>query len=192
MTRFCSFDGCGKVLTSHSARGLCTGHYQQWKRGEDLAPLQPRNVMVPWLFEHMDYDGDDCLKWPFKPRPDGRGQVKWEGQMILAHRQMCILAHGEPPFAKAEATHACGNGHLGCVNPKHLRWATDKQNKADMLVHGTRVRGEKHGAAKLTADAVKEMRNLAGRLPHSKIAATFGIAQTTASKIIRGASWGHV
>lgn len=192
MTRFCSFDGCGKALTSHSARSLCSGHYQQWQRGEALVPLQPRNTLVPWLLAHIEYNGDDCLKWPGKPRADGRGQVKWRGRMTNAHRQMCILAHGEPPFEAAEATHSCGNGHLGCVNPKHLRWATDKQNKADMLVHGTRVRGEKHGAAKLTAEVVMEIREMRGIRSYSQLAGQYGITGGTVGKIIRGERWGHV
>lgn len=192
MRKTCSFDGCGRALTKHSARGMCTGHYQQWKRGETLAPLHPRDVMVPWLLQHVGYDGDDCLKWPFKPRRDGRGQVKWQGRMTSAHRQMCILAHGDPPFEKAQATHSCGNGHLGCVNPKHLRWATDKQNKADMLLHGTRCRGELQGSAKLTANNVLTIRSLSGVVPQSVLAARFAVQQTTISKIIRGERWGHI
>lgn len=188
----CSFDGCGKALTPHSARGLCTGHYQQWKRGEDLRALEPRNVLAPWLLAHVDYAGDDCLRWPGKPRADGRGQIKWQGQMTLAHRQMCILAHGNPPADKPEATHSCGNGHRGCVNPKHLRWGSDRDNKADMLSHGTRVRGERHGGAKLSAEAVLLMRNTAGKLPRAAIATIFGVSRAQVSRVITGKQWGHV
>lgn len=192
MTRVCSFDNCDKSLTHHSARGLCTGHYQQWQRGEPLAPLQPRNVAVPWLLAHVDYDGEDCLTWPFKPRADGRGQVKWQGKMTTAHRQMCILAHGAAPDGKPEATHSCGNGHLGCVNPKHLRWGSDKDNKADMLVHGTRVRGERHGAAKLTVDSVRAIRSLSSEYSQSALAARFAVQGSTIGKVVRRERWGHV
>lgn len=190
--RICTFDGCDKRLTKHSARGLCTGHYQQWQRGEELRQLEPRNVLVPWLLAHVDYAGDDCLKWPGKPRADGRGQIKWQGRMTTAHRQMCILAHGEPPDGKPEATHACGNGHLGCVNPRHLRWATDKENKADMLAHGTRVRGERQGSAKLKTADVIAIRQMAAARPQSQIAAQFGVVQGTVGKIIRRERWGHI
>ena len=34
--RTCSFDGCEN---KHCARGFCSGHYQQRKRGEELKPL---------------------------------------------------------------------------------------------------------------------------------------------------------
>lgn len=192
MTRICSFDGCGRKLTPHSARGLCTGHYQQWQRGEDLRQLEPRNFLVPWLLAHVDYAGDECLTWPGKPRSDGRGQVKWQGRMITAHRQMCILANGEPPDDKPEATHACGNGHLGCVNPRHLRWGSDKDNKADMLVHGTRVRGERQGSAKLKTGDVIAIRSLAGLKSGGALGAQFGVQPSTIGKIIRRERWGHI
>jgi hypothetical protein len=190
--KYCSFSDCDKKLTRHSARGLCTGHYQQWHRGEDLRTLEPRNVAVPWLLAHVDHTGDDCLTWPFSRQWDGRGQIKWQGKMSKAHRQMCILAHGEPPEGKPEATHSCGNGHLGCVNPKHLRWGSDKDNKADMLVHGTRVRGERHGASKLTTAAVLEIRRLASDHSEAELARLFPVNRATIGKVIRRERWGHV
>lgn len=190
--RLCTFSGCEKKLTPHSARGLCSGHYQQWKRGEDLRPLEPRNVAVPWLLAHVNHTGDECLTWPFSQLWNGRGQIKWQGKMTTAHRRMCILAHGEPPEGKPEATHSCGNGHLGCVNPKHLRWGSDKDNKADMLTHGTRVRGERQGSAKLTTDAVREIRRLAGQASHRELGQRFCVRGSTIGKILRRERWGHV
>lgn len=190
--RDCSYSGCEKKLTSHSARGLCGGHYQQWKRGEDLRPLEPRNVAVPWLLDHVHHTDDECLTWPFSRTWDGRGQIKWKGKMSKAHRQMCILAHGHPPEGKPEATHSCGNGHLGCVNPKHLRWGSDKDNKADMLVHGTRVRGERHGAAKLTTAAILEIRRLAASHSEAELARQFPVNRATIGKVVRRERWGHV
>lgn len=37
----CSFAGCGGEVV---ARGYCTGHYTQWKRGRPLTPLNPRRT----------------------------------------------------------------------------------------------------------------------------------------------------
>lgn len=31
--------------------------------------------------------------------------------------------------------HLCGNGHLGCCNPRHLRWGTDAENAQDRILH---------------------------------------------------------
>lgn len=33
--QICSVDGC---MRPHVARGLCTGHYQRWRKGHDLTP----------------------------------------------------------------------------------------------------------------------------------------------------------
>jgi len=188
----CSFQDCSRPVGPKGARGLCPGHYQQLMAGKDLTPLQPRNVMEPWLRAHIDHNGDECLTWPFPPASTGYGQIKWHGKMRGAHRIMCELAHGPAPSPDHEAAHSCGKGHEACVNPKHLRWATKVENKADMLIHGTRPRGERQGSAKLTTEAVRQMRALAGALSHQKIGAMFGVSQTQASRVISGKHWGHV
>jgi len=41
---------------------------------------------------------------------------------------MCRLANGDPALPWLEASHTCEQGHLGCVNPKHLEWETHYEN----------------------------------------------------------------
>lgn len=193
MTSPCAFPGCPNPKSPKAGKGLCSSHYWQLHKGRPLTPLAyRRNQCIPWLEAHIAYEGDDCLKWPFSPGPNGYGQVLYQGKNQPANRAMCDLAHGHPPTPEHEAAHSCGNGHLGCVNPKHLRWATTAENHADMIEHGTAIRGEKAYNAKLTAKAVKEIRALAGKLSQSKIGALYGIQQTHAGRIIRGERWGHV
>lgn len=48
-------------------------------------------------------------------------------------RHMCKLKNGDPPTPDHEAAHSCGNGKHGCINPNHLRWATDAENMADTV-----------------------------------------------------------
>jgi hypothetical protein len=148
---------------------------------------------MPWIEAHVSYDGDDCLTWPFGRQQDGRvGGVKFAGKSILAARVMCELAHGKPPSPGHEAAHSCGNGHLACINPKHLRWATSVENKADMIEHGTRIRGEKCWNAKLTESAVLAIRELAHTVSKPAIASMFDIEPHHVTRIIRGERWGHV
>lgn len=52
------------------------------------------------------------------------------------HRYLCRVVNGVPPDNDSYALHNCGNGHLGCVNPKHIYWGTQKQNFADSIRHG--------------------------------------------------------
>jgi hypothetical protein len=75
----------------------------------------------------------------------------------------------------AEACHNDGD----CTNDArdNLRWDTSVNNKADMAVHGTRLRGERHPRSKLTnrdIDVVLRCRE-AGE-PFRKIAARFGVS----------------
>lgn len=162
-------------------------------KGRPLTPLAYRKyVTEDWLLAHVDYAGDDCLTWPFARMPDGRGGVKFRGKQLTAARAMCELAHGSPPSSKHEAAHSCGKGNAGCVNPRHLRWATHVENEADKIEHGTRPRGERQGSSKLKASDVVAIRAMHGTMSQSKIAAQFGVQKSTVFKIVHRLRWGHI
>ena len=55
--------------------------------------------------------------------------VVYKNKNMVAHRVVCRLAHGEPPPDKPQATHSCHN--KWCINPRHLRWGSAKDNAAD-------------------------------------------------------------
>lgn len=190
--RLCSVDGCGRP---YCAKGLCVMHWNRRKNGlpmGDGTPYQtPHRTLLNWLVEHRAYSGDECLTWPFARTPQGRaGTVEMDGQKYEASRAMCILAHGNPPFPGAEAAHSCGKGHEACVHPKHLRWATRLENVADMYVHGSICRGEKHYAVKLTEDDVRRIR--ADDRNSSELAPLFGVTRSAIRSIRQRRSWRHV
>ena len=135
-----------------------------------------------WLEEHLNFSPDECLIWPF-----ARCQRTIEQP---AYRAMLRLTKGDPPTPKHEAAHSCGNGHLGCINPKHLRWATHLENEADKIAHGTVAHGERNGHAKLTQDQVLYIRTASGL--QKDIAAKFGIDQSMVSFIKRRRNWAHL
>lgn len=189
----CSFPGCPNQKSKKAAKGLCSSHYWQLHKGRELTPLAYRKyVTEDWLLAHVDYGGDECLIWPFGRHSDGRGGVKFRGVQQHAHRVMCKLAHGEPPTPKHEAAHSCGKGNEGCVNPRHLRWATHIENEADKVAHGTSPRGERQGSAKLTTSDVLQIRAMQGTASQAAIAAQFGVRQSTVFKIIHRQRWGHI
>lgn len=76
----------------------------------------------------------------------------------------------------------------------NLRWDTRKGNKADELVHGTRSRGERHGNAKLTEDAIVAIRKsyASGGATHKELAEKYGVGPHNIGSIVRGSSWKHV
>lgn len=105
---------------------------------------------------------------------------------------MCILAHGEPPLENSFATHSCGNGDEGCVNPQHLRWGTHQTNMDDMRLHGTTPMGERNGFAKLSENDVRSIRALSGKMKQRDIGELFGIKQPYVSQILSGKTWSHI
>lgn len=189
----CAFPGCPNEKSPKAAKGLCNSHYWQMHKGRELTPLSyRRNISIPWLYAHVGYDSDECLTWLGRRKENGYGQLKIDGKMIGAHRAMCTLVHGEPPTPKHEAAHSCGNGHLGCVNPKHLRWATRQENVDDTLIHGTRIRGEKCHASKITEQVVRDIREIAEVMPINIIAYEYGLKNEHVRRVVARKTWRHV
>lgn len=135
---------------------------------------------LEWLIEHASHRGNECLTWPFARNRGGYGTLSVFGKYYQAHRYMCFLAHGWPPTAGHHAAHSCGNGHLGCVNPKHLSWKTPSQNHAE---------SRPHPRWKLTPEQVAVIREIKGTEPVEVIASRYGVAETTIRKIHAGQTW---
>ena len=73
----------------------------------------------------------------------------------------------------------------------NLRYGTRKENEADKDRHGTRLRGERHGSAKLTAEDVRAIRALVG-VPQQDLADDYGCTFSNISAIQLRKSWKHV
>lgn len=184
----CSVDDCcGRVI----ARGLCGKHYSKWKKYGH--PLRGSAYGIAKAFfeeKVLPHTGDNCLFWPFATTELGHAVMVVDNRRWRVARRVLVLLVGAPPTAAHHAAHSCGNGHLGCVAPRHLRWATPAENEADKLLHGTLTRGTRNGMVKLTTEQAREVRAraLAGE-PQPSIAAAFGISTRTVSKIKLGARW---
>jgi len=132
---------------------------------------------LAWLLAHVDYDGGDCLIWPFGTNKFiGRGTLGVDGKIHYAHRYMCILVHGEPPPDKPYAAHECGNGHLACVHPKHLFWKSSSDNAIDRRLHGRRE-GANGSRTYLTSEQISEIRSSKGITSQYELAQRFGISR---------------
>lgn len=191
----CSIPGCNGNANSYAkgAKGLCSAHYQRLcKHGSPTAGATAHGEPRAWLERHAaQVDDTACLTWPFTRTVDGYAVLsdRSRGRGLKAYREMCRLAHGEPPTARHQAAHNCGNGHLGCVNPAHLRWDTPKGNMADKVVHGRNNRGTKNPKAQLTEAQVLEIRSLDGIESISSMSRRFGISRTSVRYVIERRNW---
>lgn len=189
VSRLCSIQDCGKRA---KARGWCVAHYERWKRhGDPLAGRTPVGEPMRYFREVvLSYTGDECLLWPFSTGGKGYGQLNVDGEDVYVHRLVCEARHGPPPTPEHEAAHSCGKGHLSCCAQNHLRWASTKENIADQIIHDTVSRGARHSQSKLTEAQVREIRRLSGSAPVRDIAAQFGVAAASISRIVNGKQWG--
>ena len=130
---------------------------------------------IRWLHEHFGYEGDDCLIWPFFRDDKGYARLSHNRKGHKAHRLMCEWVYGPAPADKPFAGHSCGNGHLGCVHPLHLRWTNNSENQLDRIAHG-RQAGQPYGnKGKLTAEQVAEIQAERGKTTIRELAERYGV-----------------
>lgn len=76
----------------------------------------------------------------------------------------------------------------------NLRWATQAENEADKVFHGTAVVGELHPLAKLREVDVVAIRAMlsTGRYSQQVVAELFGVSKGKIGQIATQRSWKHV
>jgi hypothetical protein len=133
-----------------------------------------------------------CWEWSGCKSVYGYGVfgVNVNNRNCRAHRVAYELWKGPIPSGLL-VRHKCDN--RGCVNPDHLETGTFQDNSNDMVERGRSLKGENHGAAKLTEDDVVEIKVLLGfGVPQRQIAEQFGVSQHLISRINTGIQWAHV
>ena len=106
----------------------------------------------------------------------------------LVSRVVCASFHGPPPTDSHHAAHTDGDKLNN--RPGNLRWATQEENEADKIGHGTRLRGEAMVISKLTDDQVRAIR--ADTRRQHTIALDFGVTQSLISMVKSKKVWAHV
>jgi len=128
-----------------------------------------------------------------KASPDSHGYpivTLWKDNDYAAkkvHVLVALVFIGPRP----EGMHVCHRDGkpLNCA-ANNLRYDTPAGNSADKVLHGTDPRGEKCGAAKLTAEQVREI--LASSLSSPKIAPLYGVCARHIRDIRQGGSWAYL
>lgn len=177
-----------KCNEPHSCHGYCAKHMGRFYRTGKYT-IEEKTTNAQWVRMNVSYGKDDCLIPPFEK---GRGKpqtIKVNGNDFNASRYMCILAHENPPTNKHQAAHKCGKGHLNCLNPKHLYWATPSENQMDRVKHRTDIRGEKHPFSKLMNEDVFQIIELVNIMSRTEVANIYGVDNSVINSILRGKSW---
>ena len=184
----CNVYGCARSARGH---GMCDMHHGRWKRHGD--PLVSKRSVEPALrFINevaLPFAGEECLIWPFTRSDEGRPNIRLNRRRVSAARYICTLAHGDPEDPKLESAHRCGNGHLGCVNPRHLRWATRKENVADAIEHGVFPLGKRMPVARMRETVVRQIMDAKGSASAREIASRFGVPARSVRDVWSGRKW---
>ncbi len=155
---------------------------------------------------------DGCWLWSGARTANGYGQIGFEGHVLYAHRVAWEVTNGPIPDGLV-IRHHCDTP--ACVRPEHLTPGTPAQNVRDAVWRGRmrrindlspgvpgqdkcpparHARGERVGSARLTAEAVREIRRLyaTGEVNQDTLAERFNVHQTTISIVVLRKRWHHV
>lgn len=189
--KICAVDGCQRAVDSH---GYCPAHASRFRRhGHPLkgrvTPGEPRKFLDEVASRH---EGDECLVWPFNRARGGYACIRAGDKLVFVSHLHCTERYGPKPTPLHEAAHSCGNGHLGCVHPGHVRWATHSENCDDKAAHGTLPVGSANPFAKLTENDARAIMALKGAASARIIAEQFHISRETVSHIHNRRKWAHL
>lgn len=136
--RTCYIDGCdGETGVPGTARGLCSKHYNRWRRTGD--PLETSLIVgddIARYWSKVEKRGrGECWPWTGGLNADGYGAFSYidgTGKCIRLGAHRWILGHlrGEHLGPDEEACHHCDNPP--CQNYEdHLYIGTHQRNMAD-------------------------------------------------------------
>lgn len=115
-----------------------------------------------------------CWIWPYAKGKNGYGKLQIDNVSLEPHKWLYELIKGKTP-ANCELDHLCKNPL--CINPEHLEPVSHAENC------------KRGNQTKLTADDVKEIRRLRGKLTQREIAEKFGVSRASIGYILQGKRW---
>ncbi|MDV4166197.1 HNH endonuclease [Rhizobium leguminosarum] len=176
------------------ATGLCSRHYTAKRKYGDptvVKQVQHHGISPEERFFRFVGLRSGCWKWIGSTDPNGYGRMNVSGKPILAHRISYTIHRGQIPKGMV-VCHSCDNPN--CVNPDHLFLGTQADNVTDMHNKGRAIKralsGENHGNAKLTEEAVKEIRN--SKESTSSLARKFGVSRAVVYAARERKTWTHI
>lgn len=108
-------------------KGLCRGHRQQSRKGNELKPLSRKSLPFDKRFWSKVDKSSDCWVWTSGTTKHGYGMFCYEGRMKGAHVVSWEIENGPVPDGM-KVDHRCHTE--ACVRPSHLRLLTHGGNGA--------------------------------------------------------------
>lgn len=133
---------------------------------------------------------EEC--WPWRgavTSQHGYGNTAWDGHHLGAHKVAWITTNGPVPEGQC-VLHKCDNRI--CCNPAHFFLGTRLDNNRDKVAKGRHIRGADAYNAKLTADDVREIRRLKGKVSGYELAKRYGVVQSYISQVQTRRTWTHI
>jgi len=164
----------------------CQFAHQRYDPSRHFWPKVNKNGSIP---AHCPELGP-CWLWTAGLDKDGYGvSVRRK-----AHRRAWEFVHGSIP-RRLLILHQCDT--RACVRLSHLFIGTTADNVRDRQVKQRGARGERQGSARLTANQVREIRQL---IPNNggihrgiiAVARRFGVDPSTIRQVVTYQSWKHV
>ena len=144
------------------------------------------------FWSKVDRRGDhECWRWLGRLNWCGYGTVK----STLAHRYAWMYSNRALIPTGRVIMHTCDNP--ACVNPAHLKLATQGENVRDMFRKGrnrsSKPVGESNGFAKLSDSSITQI--LLGYMEGAtmaELAQRFGVDPANIGCVIKGRTWRHI
>lgn len=135
----CSVPGCERPL---KAKRMCQRHYwRSWAGKKIDAPVQKQYGSLDEAIKECTVWNGDCLEWT---RPTHRGYARsyHVDKLVYVHRYVFERHNGAIP-EELHVDHVCGNRR--CLNIRHLRLVTSKQNSENRPAESTKNRSGYRG-----------------------------------------------
>lgn len=177
----------------------CRKHSLRIEKHGTLEIPKPKRVRASTLearfWSYVDKRGDDeCWEWQADCSRAGYGGL-WNSETnnnISVHRYSYELHHGNIN-AGMLVLHSCDNKK--CVNPKHLRQGTVKENVQDAIERGLRPRcaipiktGEENPKSKITLEQARFIKQNP-EIPHTVLAKSLGVSPNCVRGVRIGRTW---
>lgn len=185
----------GSTLPAHHRTAIAAAQIGRPVSAVTRAKIGAANRKTPdecfWPYVSPE-PNSGCWLWTAQRDADGYGIVTIRRGERRAHRYAYATLCG-PIAIGLQVQHACDTP--ACVNPRHLSLGTSLKNISDMVLRGRAhyLRGEQNPAARLTTDAVQEIRRrAAGGAPVRSLRHEFGIGHHTIYALLRRDTWTHI